>query len=355
MKKDYLLVGQGIAGSVLAFSLLQAGKSVDVVDNNPDSSSSKIAAGLYNPIVFKRIVKSWMVDEVLPAANLLYADMEREFACKIHTKRDIVKLFVSEDEKLFWQKKSTETNLKNYLSDFVDPNFMEGKIKSAFGSSFVKQSGNVDVALMLKLLRKHLIEKNSYCEEKFEHKALQLDEHGVRWKAYEANKIIFCEGYAAQSNPYFNWLPFVLTKGELLVLRIPNFDLQKVLNKGVFILPLGNDLYKVGATYEWKELNENPSERGKSLLLEKIHQVINLPFDVVEHYAGIRPTVKDRRPLIGLHPQHSQMAVFNGMGTKAILLAPYFALEFIAFLEGEKKLNAEISLERYQDLFPRQN
>ena len=139
----------------------------------------------------------------------------------------------------------------------------------------------------------------------------------------------------------------LLTKGEILLVRIKDFDSQKVINKGVFILPIGNNLYKVGATYEWKDLSETPTEKGKLELLEKLKLVLKVPFELIEHRSGIRPTVKDRRPLIGIHPEHPQLGIFNGMGTKAVLLAPYFAQEFAGFLDGKNALNKEVSIHRF--------
>ncbi len=355
VEKDYLIVGQGIAGTVLAFKLLQLGKKIHVVDENHTFSSSKVAAGLYNPIVFKRIVKSWMVDDVLPAANRLYAEMENVFGEKIHHKREIVKVFTSAEERKFWQEKSATIELADYLSNSVDDDYLSDKLHSGFGCSFVKQSGNVDVLLMLNLMRAHLQKINSYQECKFDANDLTLDSEGIEWNGIKARKVLFCDGYAAVQNPYFNWLPFVLTKGEVVILRIPHFDCEKVINKGVFVLPVGKDRYKVGATYEWKDLSELPTDSGKSQLLEKFRQVLSIPFEVLDHQAGIRPTVKDRRPILGAHPHHSQLLQFNGMGTKAILLAPYFADELIHFITGKKELNKEVSIDRFKALCPIQS
>ncbi len=348
VEKDYLLLGQGIAGSVLSFVLLQQGKNVLVIDENPEFTASKVAAGLYNPIVFKRIVKSWKVDEVLPYANSLYSEMEVVFKRKIHQKREIVKLFSSLEEKSFWEDKSTHSQLSNYLSKEINENFYPNKINNPFACSFVKQSGNVDAVLMLQLMKEYLLKINAYREEKFDFKELLIGENGVEWKGIRAKKIIFCEGYKTLQNPYFNWLPFVLTKGEVLIIRMENFDTEKVINKGVFILPLGNNLFKVGATYEWKELTEAPSIEGKNELLEKLRRVIRVQFEVISHLAGIRPTVIDRRPIIGLHPKHSQLGIFNGMGTKAVLLAPYFAREYAGFLAGTNGLEQDVDCSRFE-------
>ena len=350
MQKDYIIVGQGIAGSVLAFTLMREAKNILMVDENIQSSSSKVAAGLYNPIVFKRIVKSWLADKVLSAADNLYVEMENYFNTKFHHKREIVKLFSSEEEKHFWLSKASNPELAVYLSNIAEDNFLINKIQNQVGCSFVKQSGNTDVPKMLALMKAELKKQNSYLEEIFNYDDIILKDDAVVWKGIKAKKIIFCEGYKTTQNPYFNWLPFVLTKGEILTVRIENLETEKVINKGVFILPIGNNLYKVGATYEWKNLVDFPTEEGKEELVAKLKQVLKIPFEIVSHQSGIRPTVKDRRPLIGLHPKHPQLAVFNGMGTKAVMLAPYFAIAFSDFLETGTELNSEVDIKRYYTL-----
>lgn len=347
MKVDYLIIGQGIAGSLLAFELMELGKKVVVIDANASNTSSKVAAGLYNPIVFKRIVKSWMVDEVLPVANEMYARMEQKFQQKFHHKRAIIKLFVSEDEREFWFSKAAQKDLSHYLSQQIEENFLVDKIHNEFGAAAVLQSGNCDVRKLLGCMQQFLQQVSAYREEQFNFCDLSLSANGVTWKEFNAAKIIFCEGYQATQNPYFNWLPFVLTKGEVLTLHIPNFDTESVLNKGVFFLPLGNQNYKVGATYEWKDLTEQITQQGKQQLLQKVQQVLKVPFSIVAHESGIRPTVKDRRPMIGLHPEHNQIGIFNGMGTKAILLAPYYAKQFTQFLTGKAELNPDVNITRF--------
>ena len=342
---DYIIVGQGIAGSVLAYSLLKENKKIMVIDEPSLSCSSKIAAGLYNPVVFKRLVKSWKADQVLPFADFFYKEIESFFHKEIYFKKPIIKIFSEENEKDFWIKK-TESDVGKYLSKKITKEYVD-QINSPLGSAEVKESGYLDVALFLHLIRNYIKETSSIIEEKFEYSYLNISNNQIKYRNTIARKIIFCEGFKATENPFFNWLPFKLTKGEILILRINNFNPEQVINKGVFILPLGEDLFKVGATYEWNDLNEQPSARGKSELIEKLSAVLKIPFTVVDHKAGIRPTVNDRRPLIGLHPKHNEIGIFNGMGTKGVMLSPYFAKQFVDYLEKNLSLDKEVDINRF--------
>jgi glycine/D-amino acid oxidase-like deaminating enzyme len=347
---DYIIVGQGLAGTILAQTLIKKGRSVIVIDDMELSKASKVAAGLYNPVVFKRLVKSWMADDLIPFMEEFYLSCEKEQKVKFYHAKQIVKLFTDENEKDFWLKKSNE-EVGKYLSKTIQGHFLTDVVFSPMGAAEVIHAGNLDTIKFLNSFREYFKTNEMLLEEKFEYNQLKISEDSVSYMDLMAKKIIFCEGYKALENPFFNWLPFKLTKGEVLTIRLEpgkGIPIDKVINKGVFILPLGENLYKVGATYEWSDLTEIPTEKGRSELIEKLKKVLKVPFDIVDHQAGIRPTVNDRRPMLGLHPEHPALAVFNGMGTKGVMLAPFFADHFVKFLEENVPLNGEVSIERFK-------
>ncbi|MES2592913.1 MAG: FAD-binding oxidoreductase [Bacteroidota bacterium] len=351
-KVNYIIVGQGLAGTILAHTLLKQNKSVLIIDAAGYSNTSKIAAGLYNPLVFKRLVKSWLADDLIPFMDDFYRDAEKLLNEKFYFKKQIVKLFAEEQEKVLWLKKSTE-EVGKYLSKTIADDFLMDIIHNPLGSSEVINSGNLNTAAFLDAFRNYFKTNNQLLEEKFEYDQLSITEDSVSYKNFTADKLIFCEGYKSLDNPYFKWLPFKLTKGEILIVKIPLLSgketdySEKVINKGVFILPLGNDTYKVGATYEWEDLTEQPTEKGKAYLIDKLEKVLKVPFEIIGHQAGIRPTVNDRRPLIGIHPAHKSLGIFNGMGTKGVMLAPYFAKHFVDFLENNMPLEKEVDIARF--------
>ena len=351
MKKnvDYIIAGCGIAGTVLAQTLLQQGKTIMIIDEPSLSAASKVAAGVYNPVVFKRLVKSWKADELIPVMDDFYQAAEQLLNKQFYFKKQIVKLFTEENEKAFWLKKANE-EVGHYLSKIIHNDFLQDVVYSPLGAAEVVHAGNLDMLTFLSAFRAYFRQSGCLLEETFDHDQLSVLENSVSWKGISAAKIIFCEGYRAVENPWFKHLPFKLTKGEVLTIRLPEsaaIPESKVINKGVFILPLGNNTFKAGATYEWNDLTELPTEKGKTELLDKLRKVIKVPFEVIVHEAGIRPTVSDRRPLLGFHPQHPSLAVFNGMGTKGVMLAPYFAKHFAEVLAGTVTLDKEVDIARF--------
>jgi glycine oxidase len=346
---DYIIVGLGLAGTVLARTLLKKGKTVWLIDDENLSGASKVAAGLYNPVVFKRLVKSWKADELIPFMDQFYVESEGLLNVKFYHKKQIVKLFAEENEKDFWLKKSSE-DIGKYMSKTIYDNFLDDIVNNPLGAAEVIHAGNLDTVKFLNAFRDQFKKSGILLEEKFDYDLLKILENEVRYKDVQAKKIIFCEGYKSIENPFFKWLPFKLTKGEVITIQLKQGTIipeEKVINKGVFILPLGQNKYRVGATYEWDDLSEIPTEKGKFELVQKLKKILKVPFEILDHQAGIRPTVNDRRPLIGVHSKQSSISIFNGLGTKGVMLAPFFADHFVSFLEENVPLDKEVNIERF--------
>ena len=344
---DFILVGQGIAGSVLSLSLIKAGYTVCVIDSPNLSKSSRVAAGIWNPIVFKRLTKSWLADELVPELQLFYNFCEKELNTTLIHQRSIIKAFTEEQEKNLWIKKSNDGNLfldnQTHEDLAVDANYT---VKSY---SKVLQAGNLDVAHFIESVKTYLKNNQSYLEEEFDYTKLDIKDNAVGYNSICANHIIFCDGHLITKNPYFSWIPMKPAKGEVLTIHCTSLKLkQDIFNKGFFILPLGNDLYKVGATYEWEQLNDIPTEKGRDELIKKINSVVTSPYQIISHDAGVRPSVIDRRPVVGAHPEFKNVFVFNGLGTKAVMLAPYFAKQLVASIQNNAPIDSEVNPNRFR-------
>lgn len=349
MHYDYIIVGQGIAGTVLSWTLLQQDKKILVVDSREKPNSSEIALGIYNPVVFKRMTKSWKADKLIPLAEALYTDMETALGVKALHKNSILKIFSSKDERTFWEKKMHNGEAMAFLDNTKDQSQYTSFIVDDLGSADVLNSGWLDTAKLLTAYRKFLRGNNLLRTEKFEYSQLLARKEKLQWNDITSDKLIFCEGSRATDNLFFKNLPFVLTKGEMITIRIPNFLPQHLISKGIYLLHEYDDVFKVGATYDWDDLTDIPTEKGKQDLVEKLKKVLKCDYEILDQAAAIRPTVKDRRPLIGLHIEDKRIGIFNGMGTKGVMIAPFFANQFAEHIENGLPLDKEVDIKRFNN------
>jgi len=345
--ETYLIVGQGIAGTLLTYFLLKAGQNVIVIDNHHAGAASKAAAGIINPITGRHYVKSWKINELLPFAKQTYQDLENLLQIQFYNERNVIRTFANVKEENDWLLHSVEPGYQKYIADKAEVGNYKSKTNPAFGYGEVLQGAQVHLPLLIENYRNYLQKENRIVNGVFDFEQLILAKQGVRYKNITADKLIFCEGAKAMQNPYFNYLPFHGDKGEALIVRIPDSGFEKILKQQIFIVPLGkDDLYWVGATNHSRYTNDLPSEEGKSYLLKHLQNLLQVPFEIIDHLAAIRPTVRDRRPFLGLHPQFPQLGIFNGLGTKGASLAPFFARQLTALLMDEAALDKEIDIQR---------
>lgn len=342
---DYLIVGSGLAGISFSEIALQNNKSILVVDNN-SQNSSKIAAGLYNPVILKRFSEVAQAKEHLLIMNEFFVALQERLNDKVDFKMPILRKFFSVEEQNNWFAASDKINLAPFLSTNLISKKYES-IDSPFGYGEVLQTGYVDTVSLLVKYKDYLIKNKMFVEESFDYSLLNEDTNGVQYKDILAKHIVFAEGFGMHANPYFKHLPLDGTKGELFIIKAPKLNLDVIINASVFILPLGNDLFKIGATYDWNSKTDIPSEEGRQELIEKIKEVITCDFEIVSHLAGVRPTVKDRRPLIGTHPNHNSVHILNGLGTRGVMLGPAMAKTLFENIEYEKPLDKEVDIKRF--------
>jgi len=347
MKVDFIIVGQGLAGTLLAHELFRQNKSF-VVFNDPDQiKSSEVAAGLINPIVFRRMTKSWLVDDAFPQMETTYRKLEELLHEQLYFPCRMLKI-LSEDGLDFWKRKAFANQLNAYLDAEPNLNFKNTGIFNTFSFGCVNKSGRLDIQKLIFAFYEFLSQQNWIRNEKLDYQKLVLLPDSATYDNITARKIIFCEGSAASQNPFFKNLKFKHSKGEVLELKIPELNQDKIMNGEVFVMPIGNLRYKVGATYSWDELNWETTESARMELLDKLKNISSTRFEVINQKAGIRPTMHDRKPVIGLLPDNPQIGIFNGLGSKGVLLGPYFAKQFVNFLIGDSTyLHPEADIKRY--------
>ncbi|WP_339837948.1 FAD-dependent oxidoreductase [uncultured Flavobacterium sp.] len=341
---DFIIVGNGLAGICFAEIAMQNNKSVYVFDDN-SQPSSKIAGGLYNPVVLKRFSEVWKAKEQLEIAFPLYKSIEEKLNFKFDYKIPIYRRLASIEEQNNWFQAADKPNLAPFLASNLITDELTN-IESSFGFGEVLETGYLDIATLIKFYSEYMIKLNLYSSERFDYNQIKFEEDYIQYKNLQAKHIIFAEGFGLHSNPFFSNLPLDGTKGELLIIKASNLQLEVVVKSNIFILPIGNDLYKVGATYDWKDKTNNPTEEGKNELVDNLKDLITCDFEIVKHFAGVRPTVKDRRPLVGSHHKYKNIHVLNGLGTRGVMLGPYLATQLFNNITDNIPLENEINIQR---------
>ena len=342
---DYIIVGSGIAGVCFAEIALQQNKSIIVFDNN-SQPSSKIAGGMYNPVILKRFSVVWKAKEQLLLSNSFYSHLEQKLKVKFDFSIPVYRKFTSVEEQNNWFYAADKPILCDFLSNTLLQNSFSS-INAPFGFGKVTQTGYLDTKVFTSAYATYLESLSLLNKDTFDYDALSFTDDFVIYKGLKAKHIVFAEGFGLHANPFFNDLPLDGTKGELLLIKAPNLNVDVIINAGVFIIPIGGDVYKVGATYDWKDKTNIATETGKQELLEKLNDVVNCKYEIMEHFAGVRPTVKDRRPLVGTHFLHKNVHILNGLGTRGVMFGPYLSNELFQNIENNSLLDMEIDVQRF--------
>lgn len=342
---DYLVVGLGLAGVSFCEQLEKQSKTYTVITDD-SQIASKVAGGLFNPVILKRFTLAWKAKEQLKIAQPFYASLEKKLNIKLVYKLPVLRRFASVEEQNLWFEASDKESLQIFLSQEIQQN-TNPYIDAPLGYGEVLYTGRIDIKALLSKYNKHLLVENKLLEEAFEHGILKIEDGYFRYKSIIARRIVFAEGFGLKKNPYFNYLPLTSTKGEYLDIKAPNLKEDCAIKSSIFLIPWNKDVYRVGATYKWKDTSNLPTEESKTELLQKLDTFIKCKYEVVNHVAGIRPTVTDRRPLVGRHPKYDNMFVLNGFGSRGVIIAPFASGQLLNFIERNEPLHPEMDILRF--------
>ena len=347
---DIIIVGQGISGTVLSNALMEQYQKVLVIDDGNKKAASKIASGVINPVTGRRIVKTWQIDAVMPAAVRIYKALENKLNTSIIRQCNIVNFHASEQMQKAFATRLAED--PTFLSSPLLSDAITAAFDGPFGHSVIDPCWLVHLENVLATWRHYLIEKNALLEDVFDFKKLDVTADQIVYKNYTANQIIFCEGAKGQENPYFKQLPFAPNKGEALLVNIKDLDDGFIYKKAVSIVPWKDSIFWVGSNYEWDNYNDDPSPSFREKTIAVLNEWLTIPYEVIDHIAAIRPANTQRRPFVGMHPVYKNIGVFNGMGTKGCSLAPYFAEQLAAHILSNTPIEPEATIDRFNILAP---
>ena len=343
---DFVILGQGLAGTALAWQLRHRGRSVLVVDREADCSASRIAAGLITPVTGKRLTKSWRWDELYPAAVAFYCQLETELSAKFFHERESLRLFRNEVERDEFHRRAG-----SLLAGLVRPevSFRRSWFDAPFGG-FAMSAARLDVPRYLDLSREHFRTHNAYLRADIDPSHdIELFASSIRLAklGVEARSVIFCRGFTSVPDPWFARIQFNAAKGEILTLRIPTLAEERVVHCGVWLAPLGEERFLAGSTYIWDQLDSLPTAEGRAEIETRLRAFLRLPYEVIDHRAAVRPVIDAGFPVLGRHPEFPQLAYFNGLGSKGSLLAPFFANQLAANLCGEGEIDSEVDVRKF--------
>jgi glycine/D-amino acid oxidase-like deaminating enzyme len=342
---DYLIVGLGLAGVSFCEQLEKRGKTYKVISDSSQTSSI-VAGGLYNPVILKRFTMAWNADEQLKLAKPFYASLEKKLNVKLDYPIRVLRRFASVEEQNLWFEASDKPRLK----DFLSPEIVKNKnlnIDAPFEFGKVLKTGRIDVQQLLSYYLENLLSEELLMQETFDYAKLHLTSSAVSYKSVKAKQIVFAEGFGMKQNPYFNYLPLTGTKGEYLIIKAPNLKESNSIKSNIFIIPWKDDLYRVGATYKWKDTTNLATEVSRIELLEKLKIFLKCDFEVVDQLAGIRPTVTDRRPLVGQHPKFFNLYILNGFGSRGVMIAPFASEQLLNSIEKGDEIHPNMNISRF--------
>jgi glycine oxidase len=346
---DYIIIGQGLAGSSLALRLIESGKSVVVFDEPSKNQCSKVAAGLFNPITGIGIVKTWLAEELFASLHDFYIHSEKLLERRFFFPQLLYRPFYSAEEQNNWMAKSNESSVGLFIDKIFTASAFADQVKDPFGGILLKSCGYLDTASFLEATRNFLVSCHSWCEAHFNFQDLTHTADGVTYQNLKAKKIVFCNGVSA--NPFFDWLNIRPLKGETVTLKL-GFEPTVIFNRGVYLVPFaGTAFYKAGATYELKDVSKGVTQKGRAELTDKLNGLLQDTFEIVGQEWGIRPTTIDRRPMLGCHPNYKNFIIFNGLGTKGVSLAPYFSGQLANWLNGSGEIEREVNIKRFNALY----
>jgi len=352
MHTEFLIIGQGLCGTWLSYWLHKAKRSFLVIDNNQLGTSSRIAAGIINPVTGRRLVKAWMIDELLPGIKKSYTELGNDLNITAISHRNIIDFFPDPFMKESFLKRVFENCGYLHLSE--NPLSFHTYFNYEFGYGEIGPAYTAHLETILPAWNAYLKLNNCLIEEDFVLSGLEVSEKEIRYKDIKTEKLIFCDGAAISDNPWFGHLPFAFNKGEILIIEVPGLPVNHVYKKGLFLAPIAEtNLFWAGSGYSWNFSDVNPTAEFRNKTEKQLNNWLKVPFKIVDHKASLRPATIERRPFVGMHPVKKNIGILNGMGTKGCSLAPYFAKQLTGHLIHKEEIPAEADIKRFSKILER--
>jgi glycine oxidase len=338
---DYIIAGQGLAGSILALELERLGADVILVDPGRENTCSRVAGGLITPITGIRLVVTAGYPEFFSYATGFYRRWEHVWHASFYHETEMVRLWKTPEEGRIWQKKKLNPEYNRLvLATDEEMNLCPQSFHRPHGG-IAMQGARLDTRAFLDAARLHWEGTGKMIRDSVGPEDLAWQNGKLHWKDVTAKGVIFCTGAATAQLPWFQWAPWRNASGDILTLNVEKWTESRVINGGSWLLPLGGTRVLAGATHDDKNPSDEPRPEGRAELERRIRQFLQLPYSVTDHVSAIRPIFHGTRILMGRHPAHDGLLIFNGLASKGVLKAPWYATIFAEHLCEGKPLPAE--------------
>lgn len=346
---DSLIIGQGLAGTAVAWTLQRHGQSFAVVDHPRSETASRVSAGLLTPVTGKRLVKSDEFDADWATATDFYQFVERQLQQTVFQQEPMLRLFADEPTRNEFLCDSDDS-----VRDSVE--CWDGTLQSGGRRQpgiEMRPAGRLQVTQYLERSAAWFRERQMLFHDDIDITALlqQADDRGPfevcpagSERCLLADRVILCTG--AWSNPAFPLIPDNPSRGDLLDVKIENYTADQVVHRSVWIAPQSDGQQRIGSTYDWKYLENVPTQAGRQQVLTGVRRMVTGDIRILRHRGAVRPTMKDYRPVLGPSVVSDRIYTLNGLGSKGALRAPRLAEYLAAHLMRAEPLPADFLASR---------
>ena len=336
--KDILIIGAGLAGTTLAIELIDRGLNVQLVDNQMSNSSSRVAAGIINPIVPKGVKRTWQYTEIFPSVFSYYRKLEARFQTSFIHEYPMIQIHANENERHEWRKRAESPE----MADLLTPN---GE------NTIVHFCGRLDVSKFLQICQLEIQKSHQFKSEQFNYSdVIFLENEKVEYHQEQFDRIIFCEGIGVKQNPWFNYLFFDPTGGDILTVKIPNLPNKEIIKQKQWIVPTQEkDTFLLGSTFHKQSISYLPNPDDAEFLLARARVITGKEVSLIKHERSVRPTVQHRRPYLGKHATLDTLMVYNGLGSKGSALCSWLSPMMANYIVNNGPLDEEVNIANYKN------
>jgi glycine/D-amino acid oxidase-like deaminating enzyme len=344
-KTDYIIVGAGLAGVSLALELVSRGKHVVLFDNQKPSDSSRVAAGIIHPIVPKGVRSTWMGKTIFALLSNWYERWENQLESTFYQPLSGYQIHPNEDTGLFWQQRSVSPEIQQWLLPLRHETLTG--ITSPFGYTPILQCARLNTRAFLDSALDWLRPKIDVRNEVFDYTSLKGKSGNWQYCGESTQGVVFCEGIRAMENPWFSHLHFHPTAGDILTVSFHDALPPALYKNRTWLVPDGTGTWLAGSTFHKGSLETTSNPEDAESLITQLQSWTNIPFTLIHHRRGIRPTVEGRRPYLGEHHSDKGIYIYNGLGSKGSSLIPWLSPMLADFICHGEKLHPEADISRF--------